>query len=140
MHQIIFVGAEDSVADMEPDENPANEFPCMSSQVFHREARAQMYALASGEFLDAALGFEMLDQTLGQDGPYIYRLDPGVQRTLAYLEEDGIESLASAWMLCEEIESLDLTENDLHDFIFQFVHFCQTATNDDLGLYLYSDD
>ena len=65
VHQIIFVGAEDSVANMEPDENPANQFPCMSSQQFHRDARGQLYALATGEFLDVAMGFEMLDQTPG---------------------------------------------------------------------------
>jgi hypothetical protein len=140
VHQIIFVGAEDSVANMEPDENPANQFPCMSSQQFHRDARGQLYALATGEFLDVAMGFEMLDQTLGPEGPYIYRLDGGVQSTLAYLEEDSIEALAGSWMMCEEIEQLDLSENDLHEFIFQFVHFCQTAMNDDLGVYFYSDD
>lgn len=125
---------------MEPDENPANEFPCMSSQQFHREARGQLYALATGEFLDVALGFEILDQTLGAEGPYIYKLDGHTLSTLAYLDEDGIEQLASAWMQCEEIEQLDLSENDLHEFLFQYVHFCQTASNDDLGVYIYSDD
>ena len=125
---------------MEPDENPANEFPCMSSQQFHRDARGQLYALATGEFLDVALGFEILDQTLGPEGPYIYKLDSHTLSTLAYLDEDGIEQLASAWMQCEEIEQLDLSENDLHEFLFQYVHFCQTASNDDLGVYIYSDD
>lgn len=125
---------------MEPDENPANEFPCMSSQQFHRDARAQLYALVMGEFLHEALGLEVLDQTLSEEGPYIYRLDTDTQNALAYLDEDGIESVANSWQQCEEIEQLDLTENDLHDFLFQFVHFCQTASNDDLGVYFHSDD
>jgi hypothetical protein len=140
MHQIIFVGAPDSVADMEPDENPANEFPCMSSQQFHRDARSQLYALAQGVFLDEAYELEILDQTLTDDGPYIYRLDSRTQDTLAHLEEDAIEALARSWLECEEIEQLDLSENDLHEFLFQYVHFCQTASNDDLGVYIYSDD
>ena len=140
MHKIIFVGAEDSVAEMAPDENPANEFPCMSSQQFHRDARSQLYALVQGVFLDEAFALEMLEQTLTDDGPYIYRLDPSTQNNLASLDEDGIEQLASAWLECEEIEQLDLAENDLHEFLFQYVHFCQIATNDDLGVYIYSDD
>ena len=140
MHQIIFVGAEDSVAEMAPDENPANEFPCMSSQQFHRDARSQLYALVQGVFLDEAFELEMLEQTLTDDGPYIYRLDPNTQTNLASLDEDGIEQLASAWLECEEIEQLDLADNDLHEFLFQYVHFCQIATNDDLGVYIYSDD
>ena len=140
MHQIIFVGAEASVANMEPDENPAHEFPCMSSQQFHRDARGQLYALATGAFLDEAMGFEILDQTLTPDGPYIYRLNSLTQDTLAHLDEDGVEHLGAAWLQCEEIEQLDLSENDLHEFLFQFVHFCQVANNDDLGVYIYSDD
>ncbi len=140
MHQIIFVGAEDSVAEMAPDDNPANEFPCMSSQQFHRDARSQLYALVQGVFLDEAIALEVLEQTLTDDGPYIYRLDPNTQNNLANLDEDGIEELASTWLECEEIEQLDLAENDLHEFLFQYVHFCQIATNDDLGVYIYSDD
>lgn len=140
MHQIIFVGADDSVANMEPDENPANNFPCMSSQQFHRDARAQLYALAQGLFLDEAFAIEILDQSLGDDGPYIYKLSENTMESLARLEEDGIEELAKAWLECEEIEQLDLSENDLHEFLFQYVHFCQTASNDDLGVYIYSDD
>ncbi len=140
MHQIIFVGAASSVADMEPDESPANQFPCMSSQQFHRDARAQLYALVTGQFLDEAMGSEVLDQTLTPDGPYIYYLDSRTLQSLAHLDEDGVESLAQAWMQCEEIEQLDLSENDLHEFLFQYVHFCQTASNDDLGVYIYSDD
>lgn len=140
MHQIIFVGAESSVADMEPDENPANEFPCMSSQQFHREARAQLYALATGQFLDEAMDSEILAQTLQPDGPYIYQLIPKVLEKLAQLDEDGVEELSKQWVTCEEIEQLDLEANDLHDFLFHLVHFCQTASNDDLGVYIYSDD
>lgn len=125
---------------MEVDENPANEFPCMSSQQFHREARAQLYALVTGKFLDEALDLEELDQTLAPDGPYIYRLQLDTQHSLAELEEDQVENLAQLWMSCGEIEQLDLSENDLQEFMFLLIHFCQIASNDDLGVYIYSDD
>lgn len=140
MHQIIFVGAADSVASMEADENPANEFPCMSSQQFHRDARAQLYALVCGCFLDEAIDLEILDQTLQPDGPFIYLLDPKTQLALAELEEGQVEELSQLWMSCGEIEQLDLAENDLQEFMFLLIHFCQIAVNDDLGVYIYSDD
>tara|TARA_R110002110_G_scaffold30400_3_gene107751 strand:+ start:229 stop:651 length:423 start_codon:yes stop_codon:yes gene_type:complete len=140
VHQIIFVGAAESVADMEADENPANEFPCMSSQQFHRGARAQLYALVTGSFLDEAYDLEVLDQTLALDGPYIYRLDMKAEQALAELNEDQVEEISQLWMSCEEIEQLDLVENDLHEFLFLLIHFCQIARNDDLGVYIYSDD
>lgn len=140
MHQIIFVGSTEAVAEMQMDDNPANEFPCMSSQQFHREARAQLYALVTGTFLDEALEHEILDQTLSDEGPYIYSLKPETQQALARLEEDHIGEVAQSWIECEEIEQLDLQENDLSEFMFQFVHFCQIAVNDDLQVYLYSDD
>jgi len=140
MHQIIFVGSPESVAEMEADENPANEFPCMSSQQFHRDARAQLYALVTGCFLDEAIDLEELDQTLDLDGPFIYRLNPKTQNSLAELEEGQVEEFAQLWMNCAEIEQLDLSENDLQEFMFLLIHFCQIATNDDLGVYIYSDD
>jgi hypothetical protein len=140
MHQIIFIGSPDSVAEMEADENPANEYPCMSSQQFHRDARAQLYALVTGCFLDEAIDLEELDQTLEPDGPFIYRLNPKTQISLAELEEGQVEEYAQLWMNCTEIEQLDLSENDLQEFMFLLIHFCQIATNDDLGLYIYSDD
>ena len=140
MHQIIFVASADSIASMEIDENPAQSYPCMSSQQFHRDARAQLYALVTGEFLLEASEMEYLDQTFSDEGPYIYTLTKNLLTALARLDEDAVESLSIAWMQCEEIEALDLESNDLHDFMFQLVHFCQIAFNDDLGLYIYSDD
>lgn len=140
MHQIIFVASEDSVVSMEADENPSESYPCMSSQQFHRDARAQLYALVTGEFLHEASEMEMLDQALTEEGPYIYKLSMVLVTNLARLEEDTIEEISLSWMQCEEIEALDLDANDLHDFMFQLVHFAQIAFNDDLSVYIYSDD
>ncbi|MBL4680268.1 MAG: hypothetical protein JKY88_06035 [Pseudomonadales bacterium] len=140
MHQIIFVASADSVATMEADENPSQAYPCMSSQQFHRDARAQLYALVTGEFLLEASEMEYLDQTLTEEGPFIYILSAHLLKSLARLDEDDVEALSLSWMQCEEIEALDLDANDLHDFMFQLVHFSQIAFNDDLNVYIYSDD
>ena len=140
MHQIIFVASADSIVDMEPDENPSESYPCMSSQQFHRGARAQLYALVTGEFLQEASEMEYLDLSFSDEGPCIYQLSAKLKDTLARLDEDNVEEIAVLWLQCEEIEALDLETNDLHDFMFQLVHFCQIAYNDDLGVYIYSDD
>ena len=82
---------------------------------------------------------ELLDREISDEGPYLYRLDNTLMETLADLEEDQVESFAALWLECEEIEALNLETNDLLDFMFLLVHFCQTACNDDLGVYIYSD-
>ncbi|MBV1876686.1 MAG: hypothetical protein KUG79_03490 [Pseudomonadales bacterium] len=140
MHQIIFVAAEDSAQAIEWDENPADSFPCMTSQQFHRDARAQLYALATGAFLAEAAEMEYLAKTLSDDGPYLYQFTAPLIQALAQLNEDQVEALANHWLECEEIENLDLSNNDLHDFIFQLIHFCQLSVNDGLNIYVYSDD
>jgi len=140
MHQIIFIASVDAVASLESDDNPAEEFPCMSSQQFHKEARAQLYVLVLNTFLDEAINLEQLYRTISYDGPFIYQLTPELIEALARLEEDQIGDVALTWLECEEIEQLGLDTNDLHEFMFQFVHFCQIAVNDNLSIFIYSDD
>ena len=140
MSQIIFIASSESIATLEDDENPAQAYPCMSSQQFHREARAQLYTLVTGEFLHEASQMETLHRAFDDDGPYIYQLKPRLRQALARVEEDHIEPICLTWMQCEDIEVMDLESSDLHDFMFQLVHFCQTAGSDDLGVYIYSDD
>ena len=90
--------------------------------------------------MQEASEMECLTHTLSHEGPYIYKLSEILQQNLARLEEDQVESVAGYWKVCEEIEELGLEVGDLHDFMFQLVHFCQIASNDDLGVYIYSDD
>lgn len=140
MHQIFFIGHPDDVAELEIDENPASSFVCMSSQQFHRDARTQLYALVTGDFVAEAFDLEILDRELSEEGPYLYRLESNLMRQLAELEEDQVEEFANLWTECQDIEALGLEVDDLLDFIFLLVHFCQTARNDDLGVYIYSDN
>tara|TARA_B100001079_G_C16397663_1_gene509821 strand:+ start:840 stop:1262 length:423 start_codon:yes stop_codon:yes gene_type:complete len=140
MHQIVFVVASDIVESMQIDENPTDSFPCMSTREFHRDARAQLYSLVTGEFLDEAIQMELLDRVFTDDGPYIYRMADPLKVALARLEEDQVEDLSKLWMQCDEIERLNLDEPDLHDFMYQLIHYCQVAVNDDLCVCIYSDD
>lgn len=140
MHQIIFVAAPDQIEELEPDENPANSFPVMSSQEFHHGARAQLYSLVTGCFLDEALGHEILVRSITDDGPWIYQLNETTQHQFARLDEDGLGEFAQLWLETEEIEAIDRDVNDLYDFLYQFAHFCHMATHDDeLGVFIYSD-
>ncbi|MEX0941567.1 MAG: hypothetical protein WD002_03395 [Pseudomonadales bacterium] len=140
MHQIVFVGSDDEVDELELDESPVDSFPCMSTQQFHREARAQLYSLVTGMFLDDAAQLEEVFRPLTDDGPYIYKLNPDLQEKMSRLEDDDIGELAEQWLLCEDLETLDLEVSDLHEFMYQFVHFCYTAERgDELAVFIYSD-
>ena len=137
---IIFVGSGERVEELEPDEELADSFPCMSTRQFDREARAQLYSLVTNMFLDDAWSLEHLTRSLTDDGPFIYRLDSDLVSRLAELDEDGIGEFAEMWIECEELESTDLEVDDLLEFMYQLVHFCRTAEADeDLGVYVFSD-
>jgi len=139
VHHILFVGSPDAVAELEIDESPAERFPCMSSRQFHREARSQLYALATQTFSDEAFDLEVLFRAMDEDGPYLHELSPSTVTTFARIEEDDATTLAGLWEQCAVMESMDLDSSDVTDFLFQFIHFCQIAHNDDLSLFIYSD-
>jgi len=112
----------------------------MSSLQFHRDARAQLYSLVTGCFLDEAIEMERLFRSLTDDGPWIYELDEGLRREFSRLDEDLLGELAELWYECEEVEMLDQDTGELYDFIYQFAHFCHVATaGENLGVYIYSD-
>ena len=77
---------------------------------------------------------------LTDEGPIIYQLDEDVTVAMSRLEDDAIGELAEHWLVCEELETLDLTTSDLVEFMYQFCHFCHTAVSgDDLAVFIYSD-
>ena len=134
------IGHESGIKEIAADENPADLYPCMNTLGIHAEARAQLYSLVTGSFLDDAMQLEPLVRQLTEDGPNIHLLDTSLTRQLSDRDEDDIEELVSLWLECEPIEALELDGEDLSDFLFQFVHFCKTAIQGDgLGVYLYSD-
>lgn len=134
------IGSADRIDELEPDENPVDVFPCMNSQGVHAEARAQLYTLVMHSFLDAAMELEPIIKPLTEDGPYIHELDPRLLEELASKDENDIEDLVVLWLECEPIEELGLDQEDLNEFLFQLVHFCQTAKQEEeLSVYIYSD-
>ena len=134
------IGHESGIEEIAADENPADLYPCMNTLGIRAEARAQLYSLVTGSFLDDAMQLEPLVRQLTEDGPNIHLLDTSLTRQLSDRDEDDIEELVSLWLECEPIEALELDGEDLSDFLFQFVHFCKTAIQGDgLGVYLYSD-
>lgn len=138
---IIFIASDERVEELELGDNPVDFFPCMPSYGFHRDSRAQLYSLVTGQFLDDAWQMEVLQRGLDDEGPFVYKLDEQLLHRLADLEEDEIGDFAELWQECEEIEALDLEVNDLYEFLFQYAHFCRTAAADDeLGLYIFTED
>lgn len=134
------LGSRDRIDELEADENPADVFPCMSVHSIHAEARAQLYTLVMHSFLDDAMELEPLIRPLGDEGPNIYQLEASLMDKLADKDEKDIEDLVTLWIECEPIEELELDSEDLSEFLFQLVHFCQTARQgEELGIYIYSD-
>ena len=133
------IALRERIDELEPDENPADVFPCMNAMGIHIEARAQLYTVVMQCFLDEAMGFESLIHSLGMSGPNILQLELPLMDKLAGKDENDIEELVSHWIECEAVEELELDSEDLNDFLFQLVHFCQTAKQGELGVYIYSD-
>ncbi len=134
------IGSRERIDELESDENPADVFPCMYAQGIHAEARAQLYTLVMQSFLNDAMELEPLIRPLGDAGPNIHQLEVSLMHKLASKDENDIEELVRHWIECEPVEALELDSEDLNDFLFQLVHFCQTARQgEELGVYIYSD-
>jgi len=111
----------------------------MSSLQYHREARSQLYALVTQCFSEEAYDLEVLFRMMDDDGPFLYELTESTVTALARIEEDEATTLAGLWSECAAMESMELDSGEVIEFLFQFIHFCQIAHNDDLSLFIYSD-
>jgi hypothetical protein len=111
----------------------------MSSRQYHREARSQLYALVTHCFSDEAYDLEFVYRAMQDDGPFLYELDQTTVTALARIEEEEATHLVTLWSECAVMESMALDSADTTDFLFQFIHFCQIAHNDNLSLFIYSD-
>lgn len=141
MPELIFLGTAERVEELEIDEDPAHAFPCIHSRGLHRDARAQLYALVTGRFFDEALDLEFAERHLTDEGPVIHALERELVQALAGLDEDDIAGYVDLWMECGEVEELDMESDDLIEFVMVLANLCQAAVNEeDLGIYVYSDD
>lgn len=140
MPSLIFLASQERVEELEIDEDPVHTFPCIHSRGFHNEARAQLYALVTGQFLDEAMELEYLYRSLSDEGPTVYEFSRELVTRLAALEQDQVTEYVELWSECAEIEAMDASPDDLNEFVFLLVNLCQAAVNeDDLGIYVYTD-
>jgi len=138
MPDILVIGSEERIADLEADENPVDTFPCLFAGTIDRETRTQLYAIVTRCFLEDAMQMESSVRSLDEDGPYVYQLEDHLIAAFTDVSEDDIEHLAELWSETGLENPPELFE--LADFIYQFIHFCQTVRNElDLHLYVISD-
>jgi hypothetical protein len=137
--EFIFIG--DGQLVREPDDDfVAEDLPSLSCAGIHQGARAQMYSLVTGAFLEDALQMEELILLEGDDGPVVYELDTALVAQLADKQEDDIETLVSQWQETQEVELLNAQETDLADFLFSLIHLCQVVLNEEgMGVFVLSD-
>ena len=138
MTDMFVLGSEERVVEFEPDENPADSFVTLHCGPVDIESRAQLYALTMGLLFDDAMGVEILERQVTEEGPFFYELEAAAIDTIADLEEEEIEQIAITWGQTETMESLNLEDQDLVEFLFNLVNLCQ-ATNDEIGLYIISE-
>jgi hypothetical protein len=137
--EFIFIG--DGQLVREPDDDfVAEDLPSLPCTGIHQDARAQMYSLVTGAFLEDALQLEELILLEDGAGPVVYELDTGLIAQLADKQEDDIEILVSQWQETQEIELLNAEETDLADFLFSLIHLCQVVQNEEgMGVFVLSD-
>jgi|TARA_B110000196_G_C21083170_1_gene633549 hypothetical protein len=137
--EFIFIG--DGQLVREPDDDfVAEDLPSLPCAGIHQGARAQMYSLVTGAFLEDALQMEELILLEGDDGPVVYELDTALVAQLADKQEDDIETLISQWQETQEVELLNAQETDLADFLFSLIHLCQVVLNEEgMGVFILSD-
>ena len=144
MPDLMLLGIEDQVLELEPDENPGDVFPCLPCEGIQGELRAQLYAQLLGIFFDEADSLEQLTLEFGPYGPYVFKLDITIVEHLAELGEDDIENISASWAESADMSSLHLNDEDLQDvlsrFIYNLMHFCiLTRQETVLSVFIYSD-
>ena len=133
------LGSAERVEEFEIEEDPADSFVVLHCGPVDIEARAQLYALILGMFSDDAVSLEMLHRKVTDDGPFFYEIEQTLIDALANLDEAAIEAVALNWCESEAMESLELADSDIVEFLFNLANLCQT-TNDELGLYILGAD
>ena len=97
MPDIILLGSAEKILALEPEENPAESFPCMPCAAIDKTVRSQLYAYLAGIFYDDAQAMEILVGESGPGGPFIYRLDEALVTRLAETDEDRVPEIVKWW-------------------------------------------
>lgn len=144
MPDIMLLGLEEQVLQLEPDENPADSFPCMPCEGVYADIRKLLYAQLLGLFFEEAESLEQLVLDFGPDGPWVFKLDVTITERLADIEEDDIETIVSQWSESSDMSELGLSAADLQDvlssFLFNLVHFCMLIRQEPvLSVFIYTE-
>ena len=144
MPDLMLLGLEEQVLELEAGENPAESFPCMPCQGVHSDTRTQLYAMLMGIFYDEAESLEQLALEFGAEGPYLFKLDVTITERLADIEEDDIETIVGHWSESADMSDMHLGDEDLQEmlstFLYNLVHFCLLIRQEPvLSVFIYSD-
>jgi hypothetical protein len=110
----------------------------MLGQGVHLDARAQLYSLIAGVFLDKALAMEEPLDEFSTTESWISKLPDSLVEKIATLEEEDILQVLEYWQQCEEVEGLDLDKDDLLEYLFALVSLCQAAVDENACVYTYT--
>ena len=138
MAQLLFYADGDDLFELEPGESPRDSFVCMLGQAIHIDARAQLYSIITGRFLQDALAMEEPVDELGTEATWISRLQGELVELLGDLDEQAVIETVEHWMLCEEMESLQISRDDLLDYLFSLVNLCLSARQEDACVYTFT--
>lgn len=138
MAQLLFFADASDLFDLEPGESPRDSFVCMHGLGIHIDARAQLYSIVTGKFLQDALEMEEPVDDLGTDATWIGRLPGELVELLSELDEQAIAESVGHWMACEEMESLQISKDDLLEYVYSLVNLCQNALQEDACVYTYT--
>lgn len=144
MPDLMLLGIEEQVLQLEIDENPADNFPCMPCEGIFRDLRIQLYAQLLHIFYDEAESLEQLVLEFGPEGPWVFKLDYTITERLAEIEEDDIDDIVAVWSESGDMSALGLESEDMIDvlgrFLYNLVHFCILVRQESvLSVIIYSE-
>jgi hypothetical protein len=138
MAQLLFYADPEDLFHLEPGQSPRDSFVCMLGLDIHIDARAQLYSIVTGSFLQDAQAMEAPVDDLGTEASWISRLPHELVGLLSDLDEQAIAETVKHWMACEEIESLQISEDDLLDYLFSLVNLSRNALQEDACVYTFT--
>lgn len=144
MPDIIILGSAEKILALEPEENPAESFPCMPCAAIDKTVRSQLYAYLAGIFYDDAQAMEVLVGESGPGGPFIYRLDEALVTRLAETDEDRVPEIVKWWSGGAEMDALGFYDEDpgemLSAFLFDLIYLCLRAHPEpELDICIYTE-
>lgn len=138
MTQLLFFANASDLIRLEPGQSPGESFVCTPGMGIHADARAQLYSIVTGEFLQDTMAMEELVDDLATEATWVSRLPDELVARLGALDEQTATDAVKHWMFCEEIEHLQISEDDLLEYLFALINLCENALQEDACVYTYT--